>query len=225
MKEILNDIKTMHSDKYSSFEWGHKLAEKCTELDNQLGKSSDLTRLHDNIYGRVFESNFVAELVNNPPVEVSDAMSRLSVGLARYLEKKCTDYRGLISQEIKKLLTQQDPRFWFPQVPEIENLKSYEGDVVAGLVDFLKKPKKTGIECICIPYMLTKISIVLKNLGFTPPWLEKADISYNSLLHPQVNGIRINRNEKDFVSSITGGITLKYQPTVVQKQGLLTKKI
>ena len=79
VKHFLRDIQENYSDS--------SLADKCRILEDQLMREPIYTRLNDNIYGRVFDSQFVVELVNSPPEEVQHAMTNMAQGLAVYLEE------------------------------------------------------------------------------------------------------------------------------------------
>jgi hypothetical protein len=210
-RKILQDIQIRYKDT--------KLSNKCNQLEKQLMTSPLLTRLHDNIYGRAFDSAFVADLVDHPPVEVTDAMTAVSQRFAHYLKTKVSlKKQQKISEEIKKLLKSKDPRFWFPKVPNLQKLINPEANAFTGLIDYLLEDKKTGFECISIPYLLVKIGLILKENPNIPPYMEKADINYSDFLHPQIHRIRINRSGTSPLKTKGAGITLHYQPSIAHKE-------
>lgn len=200
------------------------ISEKCLELEKQLMKKEIMTRFQDNIYGRTFDSAFVSELVKNPPPEVFDSMTAMSLGLATYLKKEVMTLgprrRDTLSKGIRKLFKTKDPRFWFPLVPEIKKLQMSDEGILEGLIEYLEKPKKTGHECISIPYLMVKVSLVLRGIGLSPSWLREADATYVSTLHPMGRGIRINRRFWSPMKTPGGGITLHYQPSIVLEEGM-----
>lgn len=198
--------------------------QKCVELDMQLTKEEIMTRFHDNIYGRAFDSAFVSELVKAPPEEVCNSMTALSQGLAKYLKDEVMSLsqkkRNTILKKIGRLLQVQDPRFWFPLVPEIKELQVDEGRALEGLIRYLEKPKQSGHECISIPYLLVKVSLILRGMRLSPPWLREADAAYSSTLSPMVRLIRTSRKSSTPMNTPGGGITLHYQPSIVLEEGM-----
>jgi hypothetical protein len=197
------------------------LSKKCLNLENQMMTENIPTRLYDNIYGRAFDSAFVTELVHTPPQEVMNAMSSMGQRLADYLEKNVSQKdQESFSKEIKYLLTDKDPRFWFPGVPELENLKNPEVDALKGVIEYLKKPKETGLECISIPFLSVKLSLMLREKGLSPPWLQEANKNYN-LLIPMIDDIRTTRSSPDKLKSSGAGITLRHQPSISNEQWMV----
>lgn len=173
-----------------------KVEEKCQTLDKQLMVKPIYTQLNDNIYGRVFDTYFVSELVDNPPSEVSKSMTSMSKALGKHLQSLnlSKEQHEKISSDILKLLADKDPRFWFPAVPELNNLATNKEDPLNEMIIYLNKDKLSGYECISIPYLMVKLSLILKENGISPPWLQNADEVYNSSLHPLVRGIRVNKS-------------------------------
>lgn len=214
-KKILEDMQII-------FKKDQRVVKKLKSLLDQLMKKPLLTQLNDNIYGRVFDSLFVSKLIENPPKEVLNLMTKISQGFANYLEsiQQKENFCKNFSKEIKTLLKIKEPRFWFPAT-QLEQIKNEEKTLEL-LIDYLKKPKQTGYEAISICYLIVKISLILKkSFNKIPPWLEKADLIYEKYLHPEVKGIRINnfaQENKDYGT----GITLSYQPEIGKKSWMIS---
>lgn len=87
-----------------------------------------LTRLHDNIYGRVFESRWIANLVDNPPEDILSDMQKIGGGVADLV----ADLPLRIRQNVIRYLQKQvanDARFWFGKVDSIDMLAGQHGRV------------------------------------------------------------------------------------------------
>lgn len=133
------------------------LAEKVSILQNQLMTKTIYTRFHDNIYGRVFDSAFASALVKKTTEEVQDAMTKISKGFGAYLAGQAfsIEDRQNVSLEIKDLLIKKDPRFWFPATPDLEAISTMaDEDVIPALIEYLCNEKKSGYECISVPYLI-----------------------------------------------------------------------
>lgn len=198
-----------------------ELAKKSEGLKNGLMKYPIYTRLHENIYGRAFDSAFVAELVNTPPPEVVKAMTEMSLAFANYLEELSLkgSRKKTISKEIKNVLIKEDPRFWFPAIAELNHLPK-EKDFLQSLIHYLQSEKKTGYECISVPYLISKISPILRQNLIYPPWSRQGDINYVKELQPHTKKVRITR-KGDPLMTEGGGITLHFQPSIAKKEGLV----
>lgn len=199
------------------------LANKCQNLKNELMKQPIYTRLHENIYGRVFDSAFAQELVNNPPPEVSKAMTQISFAFADYLEglNLSGSNKKAIEKDLINMLTKEDPRFWFPATPELEQLP-YEKDVLGALIQYLRTEKKTGHECISVPYVVSKMNffILRKNWVYPLSLFFTADLNYWFSLQPYVKNVRVDRQGPPLKTE-GGGITLHYQPSVAKEKGMV----
>lgn len=223
-REFLNRAQSRHPNT--------TLSAKCKALNNQLMVKPIYTQLHDNIYGRAFDSFFVMELVKNPPAEVSKAMTSMSFGVGNYLKNLKLNKRqhAKLSCDLRELFTTKDPRFWFPAVPELEKLAT-TGDIIKSLIEYLQREKKSGDECISVPYLTVKISELLKDHDRTPPWHQKACDVYHACLDPYVK-VRLYREGDNPMHKGTGvalpylntrgaGITLHYQPSAADESWMV----
>lgn len=213
VKEFLAEIVNSHVE----------LSEKISILQSQLMVENIYTRLNDNIYGRVFDSAFVTTLVKNPPKEVQNAMTSMANGLAEYLDtlNLSSNDSQKISAEIKDLLVRSDHRFWFPATPELESIsRTDDEDVVKGLIDYLLKEKKSGYECISVPYLIVKLGNILKDNRIFAPWVIESTFNFFFNLEPQAKGLRIV-NEGAPLKTKDAGITLHYQPSENEEEWMV----
>ena len=124
--------------------------------------------------------------------------------------------RKKISLRIKNHLVISEPRFWFRAIPELNELANSDSDQLKKLIEYLQKPKRSGHECISIPYLIVKISLILEKFDHAPPWLEKASSIYDTFLYPLVRHIRIRRSGENMFTR-GAGITLHYQPSIADE--------
>ena len=230
--------------RYCNCKFGYsELSFFCKTLHDELPKEGTIhkTRLHDNIYGRVLDSKIVGKLVENPPIGVQQAMTQTSRVLGSLLINMAHLHLSKIVEKLK-LGLEGDLRFWFPRTPLINTFLKTKPPAEAFelLIKYLNAEKISGEECISIPYMLVKISNVLKEIQLKSdkdlypdifslgssfdeqcikreklpariaPWMLKCDPNYNHFIIPQ--GCRVLNNPQRQVSD-GGGITLRNQPS------------
>lgn len=194
------------------------LAAACKTLQAQTPASDlSLTRYHDNLYGRVYDSALVEALVKNPPPGVARSMTAMSKSAAEHLRANLIDdemkfefARGIQSN------IQEDPRFWFPKTPMITRIKDAKTDeeVFKALMDYLDAEKTDGFDCISVPYMMVKLSLS----PMTMPWMREANVNYGNITS-QTSRTFPKMKGKDVTTktpSQGGGITLRHQPSVIQ---------
>ena len=191
-------------------------------------KNLPLTRLHDNIYGRYFESVWIAELVNNPPQEVLAAMHSIGTGMADLLEKQSTNIQKKVINYLQSRVN-KDPRFWFNQVKGISQFPKLGWPASKKLLmELLGNEITNGFQSIAIPYL----SVKLLN-GFTQKcnmaspewaWNKQINSNYNYVLSPHRGRTEVSKSQrgdnpnipKHAVSS-AAGITLRHQPNAVSE--------
>jgi len=205
-----------------------KLEDLCKELDKQLPATdadAPVTRLHDNPYGRVFDSALISNLVKAPPEGVKKAIKAAAGGFQQFLTTADATKVEAAAADIQHYLkgegTTEDPRFWIDQVPELVKLRDANPkDAVKIVNEFLAADKKTGPECIAVPWLMVKMST--DKLKAAAPWMPKANKNYQFILDARFN---VQPKLKDQMMTPTNlasegsGITLKHQPTAVEGEG------
>ncbi|WGL99613.1 hypothetical protein QE177_07040 [Arsenophonus sp. aPb] len=175
-----------------------------------------LTQLHDNIYGRYFESVWIAEFVNNPPKEVLNVMHTIGNGIADLLESQTDSTQRTLVEYLQKRI-EGDIRFWFNQVdgvsqfsesawPESKNL----------LLKLLRNEITNGFESIAIPYLAVKLFngfSQIDNLR-NAVWYQKINSNYKSMLTPHRGRTGATPNNP---VSPAAGITLGHQLAAVSE--------
>ncbi|MEN3262308.1 hypothetical protein AAH678_27060 [Sodalis endosymbiont of Spalangia cameroni] len=200
-------------------------------LLDQLPKSEaglHATRLHDNIYGRVFDTHWIAQLVANPPAEVVAAMTTIARYYSSYLEHLLPDRQQTV---LKKLHNQivQDRRFWFKSFPAMEHL-SHPAFAWPAYVEevqkILRSEIKTGEHCIAIPYLTVKLFNATNDLPIAEhkSWQIMTNLSYRWYIKPRTGRTVEDRAcaEANVLPTPAAGITLRYQPPAVSDAEKMT---
>src|SRR5205823_11952518 len=115
--------------------------------------------LHDNVYGRVLDSAIINDLVEKPPKGVTEAMSKTATATADYLDTKVSQKSQEAAVEtLQEYLKKKDPRFWFPKVPELAEVRDAKSadEALTALKKYLRSPKTTGPESVSVPWVMVK---------------------------------------------------------------------
>lgn len=198
---------------------------------------SDLspTRLHDNVYGRVFESNWIASLVANPPDEVKSAMSTIAHYYSTYLSTLSCNKQDKMLRKVLMGLHRQivaDNRHWFKAFPEIKALSTSTFE----LPSFLRELQKilcsdinTGEQCIAVPYLAVKLFNAINGLPVTKQelWQIWTNVNYKWYIQPRTGRTVENKTiaESNVIPIPTAGITLRYQPPAVSNADRMTPEV
>lgn len=203
-------------------------------LLNQLPESDeDLppTRLHDNLYGRVFESKWMALLVANPPDEVKSAMTTIARYYSSYLGHSPNKKQQIVLKKLHKQIV-DDKRLWFQSYPEIKKLSNptFEWPVYLEEVQkILCSEIKTGEQCIAVPYLAVKLFNATNSLPLKQHevWQIKTNANYVRNIKPRTGRTVEDRAlaEANVTPIPTAGITLRYQPSAVSDADRMTSEI
>ncbi|SFL97977.1 hypothetical protein [Rugamonas rubra] len=165
------------------------------------------TRLHDNVYGRRYDSAFTAALVANPPQRMKDGMAVVGNAIAhRYLMPWLTPadrqiHGATIARHVADLhqALNDDPRSWGLKSPLLQSFLGATDPAAKhhALDAFLRSAKDNGIDCLAIPYVAVKL--LIKDPWPTPAWRQKADQNYMGVI-----GGQVNRQDKqgDFLNAL-----------------------
>ncbi|EOI6844091.1 hypothetical protein ACMVI2_004234 [Salmonella enterica] len=199
---------------------GSDSASKSKSLLGQLptfAQGLPLTRLHDNIYGRVFESRWIANLVDNPPEDVLSNMQKVGGGVADLVAGLPQSVRQNVIHDLQKQVA-NDARFWFGKVDSIDMFAQStwpDSDMI--LQKLLRSNVANGQQCIAVSYLSVKVFNALKASNIDWDWILKTNGNY--LTHVHKNNGRIKVNNHDSVIPVpTAGITLRHQPAAVSEE-------
>lgn len=146
------------------------------------------TRLHDNVYGRVFSSALMKSLVDEPTAGIRKAAAGLAKWLAPYLLYDPEDKFGAKILKAAHRTINEKPRPWMSAVPALAAFGKQNHRDVPGLIQSMKSllyaEKTTGADCIAIIYLLaTRFADPLDDPR--PDWRDRAEQTYNSLIRPE----------------------------------------
>ena len=179
------------------------------------------TRLHDNIYGRAMESVLMAELVNKPPDNVKTSMAKVGAVLSEVLATQSSESQMASALKMQREV-RKDRRGWQSQSPALErfvNADSPETTLTA-LHAMLRQPKKTGVDCILMPYTAVKLSVCLdSDNAFAKEWMESADAFYETGIHEARSRAKA-KSPNPNRETAKAGITMHHQPSIVSGNGL-----
>lgn len=199
----------------------HPILAKLTEqLRKQLPVTiSDMpiTRLHDNIYLRCFDSALAEFLVLTTPVRVLKTIETTSKCLIKYLDTIYSSDERLL-ESISFLLKEHfatNPRSWFSKVPEFKPFirSKTNREAYVNLRIILSSPKENGYDCMAVMSLFAPIFQLLekKYLYFSVGWAYATNLNYTNYIFSQKKIV------KDPVGSrltAIAGITLAHQPSI-----------
>ncbi|APR75969.1 Hypothetical protein A7982_01316 [Minicystis rosea] len=227
-RKLLGDAKAL-AEESGLTELGTLIEDAMTSKLPASSAAMPLTRLHDNIYGRVFESSFIADLVASSPVEVAAAMTATAKATAEWLDKPPAQ-GGLQEQTLRNVakslqndLSRVDPRFWFSEVPALERIQRATSDDerIAAMKDYLNADKATGYESLSVPYVMVKLWNAVTQAKILD-WKERANENYRTTIQAEAKREHpIAKHNMNHPETEGAGITLRHQPTAVIEPGTL----
>ncbi|MFK3968913.1 hypothetical protein ACI2KT_35855 [Ensifer adhaerens] len=199
-------------------------------LQTQLptnGKLQPRTQLHDNIYGRVFESKFFAALVQKVPQQFLDDCLEIGRGFCTLFDNGDGEN---VAAAVEAASNYEVPRAWSRQVPAMGDLAKLGSEESEGLHQpgetldaaktiLLARPQ-SGQEMIARFRLMMDLSDETtrrRRATFKrdPEWMERASAMYEELIIPQRpydrSWIPGGHPESDAV-----GITLSHHPTAAR---------
>lgn len=204
-----------------------ELAKLSESLLGQIpAKSGDMpaTRLHENIYGRVFDSQLIGDLVQDPPEGVKTSMKEAGTAMADLLDELGAKNanNNWAGNKIKEYLNSKDPRFWVPKVPGLEKVKNAKdsNEALTELKAYLRADKTNGQECVAMPWVLCKLSLFLTATGGSP-WMDEANKNYNGVIMKQTGRDKPMVPDGQKLETEGAGITLRHQPPAVKEDWMV----
>lgn len=202
-------------------------AGSCGKLASQLpAEFKDLTpaQLQDNIYGRVFDSKFVAAVIKDPPQELKDDSGRCGAAFAALVGDSKLNEKA--AAKVRKSYVVEDERPWSKAVPGFQAIIDAKDDKEAlkALKDFFATPPKTGPEVVAMTYLMTKMSISMQQSAGEggappPPWMDAAGKNYN-VIQAQSKRDRAGPAGAKVMSE-GAGITMLHQPGAIDDDTLI----
>lgn len=195
----------------------------------EAGKVQPRAQLHDNLYGRVFETKFIAALVQQPPEEFLDIC--LDVGTAFSDLLKDDDEACLAAAvQVGPVYAEEAPRPWSRGLPEMAELavtaeaeaeeEGEAGDTLSAIKTILVTRPRTGQEMIARLSLMAELSDQLTRARRAleqsdPPWMKPANERYEDLIKPQRDR-EFPWPDEEVPATDAVGITLLHQPAAAR---------
>ena len=192
----------------------------CGKLKGQLPESDDAlqpTQLHDNLYGRVFDTKLVSTLVKQPPAELLTASGKSGAAFAGMIADSPENEEAAMYFVEHYVL--EDKRPWSAAVPAFGTLAAAKDGkaALAAIKAFLNTPPTTGQEIIAFSYLMAKMPQAQKQSGHEPAWFQTASGNYTRI----TNQANRERGAQDKVMSTGAGITMLHQPDATDDDNLV----
>ncbi len=153
------------------------LGKKASTLAAEAAKPKSFTQMHDNTFGRKFESELVRALVNNPPKSVLHASDKV----ADYLKSHFINSEGASGLSAKLDLLARaissDRRPWHSELPELEAF--VKNPSKENFIAMMENKQRTGFEVMKVSYIGVRISVLNAS-----PWMERANANYQQAILP-----------------------------------------
>ncbi|TKA52784.1 hypothetical protein B0A55_12854 [Friedmanniomyces simplex] len=170
-----------------------------------------LTRLLDNVYGRVWETYLNAALVENIPPKVLEASRAMREGMAGLLRQVPDDMKPQVESQFVTSMREKLPRPWLAHDQRLLFLVSRDSPTLEEVAHFFSIPSTTGYE-VAGDYF-TGLTLLEALRDKTPdhfPWRQAASSRYLSEIVP-LKG-RLKFETLSTPSKPGSGLTLAHQP-------------
>ncbi|KAH9217835.1 hypothetical protein DL95DRAFT_458735 [Leptodontidium sp. 2 PMI_412] len=138
-----------------------KVDSTITILLNELRRHGSFgpypTRLHDNMYGRVWETALNAKLTEEPPPRVIQASRIMRMAFFDMVQVPKTLGHTILANFLTRL-RQELPRPWSDEDRRIQEFSHVVSLDMAGFEDFLHKPTESGSE-VAGDYFVGKVQL------------------------------------------------------------------
>lgn len=168
------------------------------------------TRLHDNLYGRIFETRLIAQLIAAPPPGTLACAQNLSAALLNFLKSLSPAMQSMVSKKLSLQLAEK-PRFWYGQVPKLLGfITAVPGQQKKqALESWLSTPVQSAYDCMGVILFGCELSLLLKqHAPGSAPWMWPSDLNYAQAVQPSSRRLK---NMPDLLLRAEGGITLQHQ--------------
>jgi len=158
-------------------------------LHNAVSKEKAPTQKNDNMYGRKFDSEFVHELVKNPPAPVMEATRKIGQALLDSIDQEFVikpdsaehnkNYTILLrTRACRNVAKNMNVRPWINEAPDLK--KFLDAPTYEGLKAMLLNVNH-GFDVLKLHYLAAAIS----RLGYeSMPWMQDARPNYVRVIQP-----------------------------------------
>ncbi len=157
---LMNDAKLLRKHGLNDLS---KFAESLLKDLPASSKDYHRTRMHDNVYGRAFESYYIANLVENPPKAVLQTMHQVGVGMADMFTD-LTEQNQIHAIQLLQMAIRSDPRFWFDQTKNLEDFTTAKWPKSrALLLSILNGSITNGYQSLAISYISVNLFVAQRD--------------------------------------------------------------
>ncbi len=148
------------------------------KLKNAVQQPKVRAQFNDNVHGRKFETEFINELVKNPPHSVLMSAYKTGNFLLNGVENMArTTHPAQLNSLLQTFANnlRDDPRPWAVKTPEIQAFVN--NPTIENLRPLLGKVQN-GFDAIKIPYLAVKFSLAAHATNMPAPWMQGANYNY-----------------------------------------------
>ncbi|OWQ44085.1 hypothetical protein CDL60_26920 [Roseateles noduli] len=211
----------------------HAAADQCFRLAQQMpmrelrGEATSLNRqqLHDNLYGRVFDSRFMQQLVDDPPAAVLSSTGAMSAAFAKRLDQEGEANDAAAAAVRDELIG--DPRPWMDRVPGLTPLlaATEAREARCALAAYLRSPVLDGPDAVSRTLLMIRAGVASKTLAVeagrsqdVPTFLQRSDEPYRRVALQATRQEMLKKGSG--VRTHGTGITLRHQPVAIDDPSL-----
>ena len=185
--------------------------------DQQAAKFS--TRLNDNLYGRVFETRLIAQLIAAPTPGTLICTQTLMNAIRDFVSELPPAVVAVVAKEVSLGLAAK-PRFWFDRTPALRQFIS----AVPGapkkqaLIAWMGQPVQSSHDAMSVILLACQMSLVLKeHAADSAPWMWASDLNYAQVVQPSAR--RLNNMIEPLLRA-EGGIALLHQRAMFSESSM-----
>jgi len=171
------------------------------------------TRLHDNMYGRVWETALNAKLMEDMPPAVVKASRTMRMAFLEMVQQVPGELGQVIRNNFMNRVGRELPRPWSDHDERLQELKRVENPSRVVFEDFLRMPTESGYEVVGDYFVGKVLFDVFKE---TAPdlfaWRTEAGFRYRHDIVPLKGNIDFERVSTE--NKAGSGITLSHHPHV-----------
>lgn len=153
------------------------LSEKANILAMEAQEKKHFTQQHDNFFGRKFESEFVFNLIKNPPESILKAADKVGEHIQNQILAIKNPSKARAQLKKLALAIKADPRPWNAEVPELKRF--IENPSTKNFKKMMANKNRSGYEVIKQSFIAVKFSLVTD-----ARWMSEANRNYGQVVKP-----------------------------------------
>jgi hypothetical protein len=202
----------------------HQLEDAACTLLQELRRHGPggppLTRLLDNLYGRVWETTFNAALVDDMPPKVIESAHTVRDEFAQVVKQLSVDLGRIVHEKFVNLVKDRLPRLWSDKDDRLQKFIHLDSPTREQFVDFLRMPTTTGHEANGDYFVALTLFDVFKEASPNHfHWIQAASSRYRNEILPLKGETKFREPSNE--RRVGSGITLAHQfPTSFEQASM-----